>query len=176
MPENRNAMLWGLFALQALCTVFFLGDTLADMYAPDQDGDGATDIMEWLISFALAASTAFTGLELRRSHARERRMSRQLDVASGAFAEVLERHFLEWRLTPAERDVALMALKGYSVADMARIRGASEGTVKAQNAAIYRKAGVTGRLQLLSLFVEDLMAERLVDTPDASRPSGAPAV
>ena len=33
-----------------------------------------------------------------------------------------------------------------------------ESTVKAQTAAIYRKAGVTGRPQLLSLFIEDLMS------------------
>jgi len=38
------------------------------------------------------------------------------------------------------------------------LRSTSEGTVKAQTNAIYRKAGVTGRPQLLSLFIEDLMA------------------
>lgn len=163
MSENRYVVLWGLFVLQALCTIFFVGDALADMRAPDLDDDGALDALEAAVSFVLALSTVFTGLELRRASARERRMSRQLDVASGAFAEVLESHFGEWGLTPAERDVALMALKGYSVADIARIRDASEGTVKAQNTAIYRKAGVSGRLQLLSLFIEDLMSGSLRD-------------
>ena len=47
------------------------------------------------------------------------------------------------------------------------MRGTSEGTVKAQSNAIYRKAGVTGRTQLLSLFLEDLMG-------DASRPPAPP--
>jgi hypothetical protein len=31
--------------------------------------------------------------------------------------------------------------------------------VKAQTNAIYRKAGVTGRSQLLSLFIDDLMSD-----------------
>jgi DNA-binding NarL/FixJ family response regulator len=44
-----------------------------------------------------------------------------------------------------------------SIADIARLRQTSEGTVKAQSNAIYRKAGVNGRTQLLSLFIEDLM-------------------
>lgn len=60
-------------------------------------------------------------------------------------------------LTPAERDVALFALKGFSLAEIAAFRATSEGTVKAQTNAIYRKAGVSGRTQLLSLFVDDLI-------------------
>jgi len=36
-------------------------------------------------------------------------------------------------------------------------RGSSEGTVKAHSAAIYRKAGVSGRHELLSQFVDELI-------------------
>ena len=46
-----------------------------------------------------------------------------------------------------------------SIAEIASLRQTSEGTVKAQTNAIYRKAGVSGRPQLLSLFVEDLMGQ-----------------
>ena len=74
---------------------------------------------------------------------------------------MLNERFDEWGLTLAERDVALFAIKGLTVQDIARLRATSEGTVKAQTAAIYRKAEVSGRPQLLSLFIEDLMgAER----------------
>jgi hypothetical protein len=55
--------------------------------------------------------------------------------------------------------VALFAIKGLSTADIARMRSSSEGTVKAQTNAIYRKAGVSGRPQLLSLFIEELMQD-----------------
>ena len=65
--------------------------------------------------------------------------------------------FDEWALTEAERDVALFAIKGLSLPEIARLRATSEGTVKSQTAAIYRKAGVSGRPQLLSLFIEDMM-------------------
>jgi DNA-binding CsgD family transcriptional regulator len=77
--------------------------------------------------------------------------------ASSAFMVILEERFAEWGLTAAERDVALFAIKGLSIAEVAKLRSTSEGTVKAQTNAIYRKAGVTGRPQLLSLFIEDLM-------------------
>ena len=58
-----------------------------------------------------------------------------------------------------EADVALFAIKGLSTAEIAALRQTSEGTVKAQTNAIYRKAGVSGRSQLLSLLIEDLMRD-----------------
>ena len=48
------------------------------------------------------------------------------------------------------------------IAKIAELRNTREGTVKAQLNAIYRKAGVSGRPQLISIFIEELMGERLV--------------
>ena len=82
-------------------------------------------------------------------------------MASGEFAALLEEHFETWGLTPAERDVAILTIKGLSVAEIAAARGSAEGTVKAHSAALYRKAGVTGRMQLVTLFLDALMEEPL---------------
>jgi DNA-binding CsgD family transcriptional regulator len=96
---------------------------------------------------------------LRHTTRENERMTRQLRAASTAFRELLEERFDEWGLTAAERDVALFAIKGLSTQEIASLRSTSEGTVKAQTNAIYRKAGVTGRPQLLSVFIDDLMDE-----------------
>ncbi|MFQ6554161.1 helix-turn-helix transcriptional regulator [Aestuariibius insulae] len=101
---------------------------------------------------------------LRNTLQRNRRVEEQLRAASGAFLELMEDRFDQWGLTPAERDVALFAIKGFSTNEIAVMRETSEGTVKAQTNAIYRKAGVGGRPQLLSLFIEDLMGDGLVGT------------
>ena len=94
-----------------------------------------------------------------RSLRRQRAAEQSLRLASGAFMDVLEERFADWELTPAERDVALFSIKGLSTADIAGLRNTSEGTVKAQTNAIYRKAGVSGRPQLLSLFIDELMTD-----------------
>lgn len=94
---------------------------------------------------------------LLRSIRRQQAAEESLRLASGAFMDVLQERFAEWELTPAEKDVALFAIKGLSTADIAGLRNTSEGTVKAQTNAIYRKAGVSGRPQLLSLFIDELM-------------------
>ena len=98
---------------------------------------------------------AVAGHELQRAeHALLRRLAGSERVVEAA------------DLTPSERDVAMLSIKGLSIADMAGLRETKEGTIKAQCNAVYRKAGVTGRPQLLSLFIEELMAESLVaDTP-----------
>jgi DNA-binding NarL/FixJ family response regulator len=51
-------------------------------------------------------------------------------------------------LTPAERAVATRLLEGASNAEIARERGTSERTVVNQVAKIFRKAGVTSRVEL----------------------------
>ena len=56
----------------------------------------------------------------------------------------------------------MFAIKGLSTREIAELRDTSEGTVKAQTNAIYKKAGVSGRSQLLSLFIDDLMSDVLV--------------
>jgi DNA-binding CsgD family transcriptional regulator len=85
-------------------------------------------------------------------------MQGRMRAASGAFLALLEETFVTWGLTPAESNVALLAIKGFSIGEIATLREAQEGTIRAQCAAIYRKAGVTGRTQLLSHFIDDLMA------------------
>jgi len=52
----------------------------------------------------------------------------------------------------------LFLIIGLSMRDIAKMGGKLESTIKAQTNAIYRKAGVTGRTQLLSTFIEGLLS------------------
>ena len=127
-----------------------------------------------LAAFGLLLGVTVGAITLNRTFRHNWRMSEQLRVASGAFAELLDERFETWGLTAAERDVALFSIKGLSTAEIAAMRETSEGTVKAQTNAIYRKAGVSGRPQLLSLFIEDLMEGAVTAraAPDADGDKG----
>ena len=120
------------------------------------------EIIEIGAAVGLLLGLLLGALALRRSMQRQAKAESQLRLASGAFMELLEERFQEWRLTPSERDVALFAIKGLSTQEIAVLRNTSEGTVKAQTNAIYRKADVTGRPQLLSLFIDDLIGDGLL--------------
>ena len=161
---SKRTTLWTLFALQALCCAYFVMDIIWDLLLPARVNVLAeSDAIEAIVTIALFFSLAFTANELRLLMTRHQKLTDQIDIASGAFAQVLESRFTEWQLTAAERDIAILSLKGFSIAEMANLRDTKEGTVKAQCAALYRKADVSGRVQLLSVFLDDLLADSIVE-------------
>ena len=162
MP-SRSVILWGLFVIQTICCAYFLVDSAMDFFGtPGAAPLADSDTVEAIVTVALLLSLTFTANELRRTLRRQSRIEAQLQVASGAFETVLNARFEDWSLTEAERHVAILAIKGYSIAEIAELRATAQGTAKAQAAAVYRKADVSGRLQLISLFLDDLMSDALV--------------
>jgi DNA-binding CsgD family transcriptional regulator len=70
----------------------------------------------------------------------------------------MEQQFDLWKLTNAEKVIAVLSLQGHELEKIAAIRGAAVGTVRAQLAKIYGKSGVSNRAQLSAVFVERLIA------------------
>lgn len=159
-----GAFVIAVLAVQAICAVFFVSDiVLTVLGLRNRPINWQTrELLEIGAAVGLILGLVLGALALRRTMQQTARARAQLRVASGAFAELMQERFSEWGLTPAEREVALFSIKGLSTPEIARMRSTSEGTVKAQTNAIYRKAGVSGRPQLLSLFIEDLLAEDLL--------------
>jgi len=150
-----------ILALQVLSAVFFISDILSahiGIWTTPLPWE-LRELLEIAAALGLGVGVVFGAISLWYAHRHRKIAEERLRRASGAFMDLLAERFAEWRLTPAEADVALFAIKGLSTAEIAGLRGTSEGTVKAQTNAIYRKAGVTGRPQLLSLFIEDLMRD-----------------
>jgi DNA-binding NarL/FixJ family response regulator len=148
-----------------LAVLYFGADVIFDLFGLDKPeaAGGENQTVENLMTLVLILSALSTGYALYKFHRRHLSLDRQIRVASGAFETVLQEHFDQWSLTASERDVARLAIKGLSIAEMADLRGSKEGTIKAHSAAIYRKSGVTGRLELLSLFIEEIMADPPLD-------------
>ncbi|NBD30818.1 MAG: helix-turn-helix transcriptional regulator [Alphaproteobacteria bacterium] len=165
-----------VLVVQVLCAAFFVWTILESLLGLPPIGWQAYELIQIGAALGLVLGIVMAGVALRRAHLRTARMEQKLRVASGAFLELMQDRFEEWGLTPAEMDVALFSIKGMSTAEIASLRQTSEGTVKAQTNAIYRKAGVSGRPQLLSLFIEDLMdgavsprQARIAEEPQAER-------
>ena len=69
----------------------------------------------------------------------------------------IELQFERWGLTPAEKDVALLLLKGLGHKEAAGVLERSERTVRQHAIAVYRKSGLAGRAELAAFFLEDLL-------------------
>ncbi|HEX7944011.1 MAG TPA: LuxR family transcriptional regulator, partial [Phenylobacterium sp.] len=111
----------------------------------------------------------------RRARRRERALNARLAAIDGlepvqpradgqaALIAAIQREFDAWKLSAAERDVAWFLLKGLPMKEIARLRGASERTVRQQAQAIYGKSGLEGRSDLAAHILDHC----LMSTTDA---------
>lgn len=168
--SKESVALIVLIVAQSICALFFLTDVIGDANAM---GWSAFTTSPYLGLEAFATVTLILGILFEARYLmlilrRQSRIERGLSIASGALHDLMEKMFSDWQLTPAEQDVAGFTFKGYSISEIADLRGSREGTIKAQLNAIYRKAGVENRGQLVSLLIEDLMQTPLVERETAA--------
>ena len=159
-PKRQPAALLAFLVIQTVAAVYFVGDAASEMIEAQ---GGSHSILESVVAVALLLGVIFGAVALRHTLATLHAQRQAIATASGAMAEVISAQFAAWGLTPAERDVGFFALKGLDVAEIAELRGAAPGTVRAQLTHIYAKAEVSGRAQFAAFFVEDLLGQALTD-------------
>ncbi|WP_394696079.1 helix-turn-helix transcriptional regulator [Pseudoxanthomonas japonensis] len=168
---------------------------IALLVVADVVGDLRQGASGWHVALEiLAAGLALSGaLHLLRSTWRPRRRLvtqaealSQMRVQAEAWRQQARRHVeglsrsidaqLDgWRLSPAEKEVAFLLLKGLGLREIADLRGTHEKTVRAQSASIYAKAGLAGRSELAAFFLEDLLVPRAAVDAGVNLPASPPA-
>lgn len=158
---QRPSAIVAMFVIQAVCAVFLVGKLLNSMFGFVYWTVSWTvyEILEIAAALGLLVGVVLGAQALKLSWQRIEKAEGKLAMLSRAFADLVASYFDAWELTAAERDVALFLIKGLSTAEIAALRATSEGTVKAQSNAIYRKADVASRAQLVSLLIDDLMQD-----------------
>lgn len=81
----------------------------------------------------------------------------QLKQVGSKFGEIINKQFTTWDLSPSEKEVAMLLLKGLSFEEIAKIRGTKEKTIHQQATSIYRKSSVSGRHEFAAYFYEDFL-------------------
>jgi DNA-binding CsgD family transcriptional regulator len=168
--EHRATAMTIVVALQALAAAFFLADLAGDLASEPADGHL---IVEGAAALTLIVSVVLGAIQIRHLVLAARADEAAVAVARGALGQLVQLRFGQWGLTPAEADVALFALKGCDIAEIATLRGAATGTVRAQLARIYAKAGVTSHTALLALFVDELIDTSLLQVGEAEGENAA---
>src|SRR5262245_17690487 len=159
---------WAAAALFSAIALLIGLDMLADYRSGTAVGH--------LLAEGLAMALALAGvIALWRQFRATRRQAQQLSVdlassrqeaarfrteASDALrglGEAIDSQFARWGLTPAEREVGMLLLKGLSHKEVAAARATSETTIRQQALAIYRKSGLRNRSDLSAFFLEDLL-------------------
>jgi DNA-binding CsgD family transcriptional regulator len=119
----------------------------------------------WLGWWRTAHAAAALEVRLAEQAAERDRWRASSHDALEGLGRAIDVQFDDWQLTRAEREIALMLLKGYGHKQIAALTGRSERTARQHAGVVYEKAGLGGRAELSAYFLRDLMlpeAEREV--------------
>ncbi|MCF6299114.1 MAG: LuxR C-terminal-related transcriptional regulator [Thiomicrorhabdus sp.] len=75
----------------------------------------------------------------------------------GELSKIIQEQFQTWQLTQSEKEIALLLLKGLTLEEIAQVRETKEKTVRQHASNLYKKAGLSGRHELVAYFFEDLL-------------------
>lgn len=151
---SRTTISAAVVALQLVTTVFFVFDLVVDVRTGPLS---AHFLFECIATIGLVAGIMIGAFQIRWLVEQARRDETAVATAQGAMSELIAIRFAEWLLTEAEADVALFALQGFGVSEIAELRNSAPGTVRAQLARVYGKAGVSSQVELMALFTDDLI-------------------
>jgi DNA-binding NarL/FixJ family response regulator len=160
-----------LTVLLALIALLVGADALSDLSG---GGSSAHVAIEAIVAGTAAAGVALlwaryartrsaldaTRDTLERTRAEAAAWREKNEATLRGLAAAIEQQLDDWRLTPAEKEVAFLLLKGLSFKEIATVRAASERTVRQQALAVYAKSGLGGRAELAAFFLEDLLVPR----------------
>ena len=165
---RKSSLIWIgiLVTVQSLCALFFVSEFITEVFGLRNWAVTweIREVLQLSASLGLSLGAVAAVLLLRQTILRIDKAERQVRAASGEFFAIMEECFSEWGLSPSERDVALFAVRGQSNTEIAALRGTSEATVKTQMNAVFRKAAVTNRAQLISQFVDVLITSSTSNT------------
>ncbi len=155
----RQLFLIILILTQILCASFFLYNIITTVFGFRTNAISwqVKELLEISASLGLLLGSILGGRAIIIARKEQQKAEKSLRSAATAFSIVVDEKLSSWGLTNSEQDVAWFVIKGFSNAEISNLRGSSEGTIKAQLNAVYRKSGSTGRAQMISLLVDDLL-------------------
>lgn len=137
------------------------------------------ELVEISLIVTVSLATLFLFVRVEDQEQTQGRMLREIELARREGAEwrarvedlmrgvgaAMDMQFDAWCLTPAEKDVALLLIKGLSHKEIAQLRERAERTVRQQALAVYRKSNLSGRASLAAYFLEDLLLPSSIADP-----------
>ncbi len=161
----KTAVAAALFAAIAL---LIGADLVSDYRAGSETGHLLVELLVMIVAVAGAAvlwgqlrsarrDAHRLTLDLAEAQREAQRFRQEARAALRGLGEAIDNQFTRWSLTPAEREIALLILKGLTHREVAEVRATSETTIRQQALGVYRKAGLRNRSELAAFFLEDLL-------------------
>lgn len=155
-PRHRNWHSYLPIIVLIVAAAFFVQDIYVDLYV---DGKGISHVVvEGSIFLAILLALVIELKQVARLVSKIDNTEQEVIQLQAHLSEVIDNEFRRWSLTNTEKEIAILLIKGFSMQEIAGIRGVKEKSVRQQATGVYAKAGVSGRYELTSHFIEDLLA------------------
>lgn len=117
-------------------------------------------IIKWQNHEMEAYQSKITELDSKNAALKNEQENFQKKIShlSTEFLVNIDDQFNKWAFSRAEKEIALLLIKGLAMKEIADIRGSSESTVRQQASQIYKKSSLNGRMELSAFFLDDLLA------------------
>ena len=152
--NHKQINLFLSFALM----IFFVVDVITDII-----NNAPRDIHFYLEGFfviALVYILIFQIKEIRTMEVEIKTSHQELEVLKGGLTREIEKQFNSWQLTPSEKEVAWLILKGISYSDIAKVKDISKRTVDQHSGSIFKKSNSSNRHEFVSGFIEEILTIR----------------
>jgi len=124
---------------------------------PYESGELVHLLFEVFAVFALGTGIFVTMQYMALLRERQQDAELSLHHLRKDFGGLMQAKFERWSLTPAEKDISVLLLKGLGTSEISEIRSTKLGTVKLQVHKVLQKAGAANRAEFMSLFMDDFL-------------------
>jgi len=117
-------------------------------------------IIKWQKNEMNAFQTKINELDSKNAELKleQQNFQKKISHLSTEFLINIDDQFNKWGFSRAEKEIALLLIKGLAMKEIADIRGSSENTVRQQASQVYKKSSLGGRMDLSAFFLDDLLA------------------
>ncbi len=139
---DRSVFVVGLYFI---CSLFFGIDIIAEVTLEFSDlsqisyFDALHLSMEVLVEIALILAVILSLSSYFRIKENAKQSQDLVQAIRTGFDDVLNQKFDAWELTDAQKDIALLSVRGQSITEIAETRQTRDGTVKAHLHNIYKR-------------------------------------
>ena len=168
---RESRIRWLLAAIGLVAFLAMLAIEVVTDDEPIASLDLLGDALQMALVVATAVACALLAMRVQSQHEERAGLLRDVALARAegeawrreaqthleGLGIAIERQFEAWGLTPAEREIGLLMLKGFSHKEIGAFRATTEATARQQAKSIYQKAGVESRTAFCAFFLEDLL-------------------
>jgi DNA-binding CsgD family transcriptional regulator len=142
----------------------------ADLISDLSEGVNQSHLLQEAAMMLIAASTlVWLAWNLHHSNKTLHSLRQELDSIKNIqqseeirhvkrqLSAVIAAQFNQWDLSNSEKEVGLLLMKGFSLKEIAALRGTTDKTVRQQASSIYKKANLPGRHAFAAWFIEDFL-------------------